>query len=58
MVDSFLTINHQPLTNNVKKKAALYGLVIMAEVEPPVPIPNTEVKPSSANGTVSQGTEE
>ncbi len=37
----------------IYKKAGLYGLVIMAEVVPPVPIPNTEVKPSSANGTMS-----
>lgn len=34
-------------------KAGLNGLVIIARVVPHVPIPNTTVKPLSADGTVS-----
>lgn len=35
------------------QRPGLYGLVIIASVAPPVPIPNTEVKPLSADGTWS-----
>jgi hypothetical protein len=35
------------------KQARIYGLVIIARVDPHVPIPNTTVKPLSANGTMS-----
>ena len=35
------------------QKAGLYGLVIIARWAPPVPIPNTTVKPLSADGTMS-----
>ena len=35
------------------QKAGLYGLVIIAKVDPHVPIPNTTVKPFSADGTAS-----
>ena len=41
------------LTYDLPEKAGLYGLVIIARREPPVPISNTTVKPLSADGTMS-----
>jgi hypothetical protein len=40
-------------TYSFSKKAGLDGLVIIARVVPHVPIPNTTVKPLSADGTSS-----
>ena len=37
------------------QKGRFDGLVIIAKVVPHVPIPNTTVKPFSADGTKSQG---
>jgi hypothetical protein len=39
----------------IAKKGRFDGLVIIAKDDPPVPIPNTTVKPFSADGTKSQG---
>ncbi len=39
--------------NLTGRQAGLVSLVTMARVAPPVPIPNTEVKPLSADGTAS-----
>ena len=46
-------INLMPEKHIYASKASLYGLVIIAKVDPPVPIPNTTVKPFSADGTAS-----
>ncbi len=40
-------------TISIGKKAGLYGLVIIACIETPVPIPNTNVKRADADGTMS-----